>query len=70
MIKLDNIDCLYCKKSGVVITDPDKIEKTTDNKTIIRPMICTKCGKHWKDFYGANNDSSPILSVQRNSSVD
>lgn len=67
-MEASKVTCLYCKKE-TCITDPDKIEKTSEN-IIIRPLICRSCGKSWKDFYGADNESSPVISIQRNSSTD
>ena len=62
-INIPEVDCLYCRVKGACITDSDKIE-TVDN-IIVRPIICQKCGRGWKDFYGDSNDTSPVLSIQR-----
>ena len=67
MIKVPDVECLFCKRKGVCVTDSDRIETIED--IIIRPIICQLCGKSWKDFYEKNNDSNSILlQIQRNSS--
>lgn len=65
IIKLPDVDCLNCKEKGYCVTNPNYIV-TVDN-IIVRPIVCFKCKTHWKDFYGDSNDSSPVLSIQRNS---
>ena len=68
-IQIPDVDCLYCKIRGACITDSDKIE-TLDN-IIVRPIICQRCGKGWKDFYsGSSNEDSILLSLSRNNNND
>ena len=67
-IQIPEVDCLYCRVKGACITDSDKIE-TVEN-IIVRPIICTRCQKHWKDFYGANDEASPVISIQRDTNND
>jgi hypothetical protein len=66
VIKVPDVMCLHCKSVGHCITDSDKIE-TVDN-IIVRPIICTRCKNNWKDFYGVDNEASPVISIQRNAS--
>ena len=63
MIKVNNVDCLFCNRRGSCVTDPERII-TVDN-LIVRPLYCSACKKKWKDFYGATNAASPVLSIQR-----
>ena len=63
-LKVPEVECLHCRIKGSCVTDSDYI-KTVDD-IIVRPIICTRCGKGWKDFYGAHNEHSVLLQVQRN----
>lgn len=67
-IKVSEVECLYCRTKGFCITDSDLIETVDD--IIVRPIICTKCNKNWKDFYGDKNATSVLLQIQRNTSSD
>ena len=67
VIKLPNVECLHCRKKGACVTDSDEII-TSKEGFIVRPVICTICQQAWKEFYGGNNDISPVISIQRNSS--
>ena len=64
MIQIPDVECLYCSTVGFCITDPDHI--VTVENIIVRPIICQRCKKNWKDFYGAHNEHSVLLQVQRN----
>ena len=64
IMKVSEVECLHCRTKGACITDSDYI--TTVENIIVRPIFCNRCHKHWKDFYGATNDSSPVISIQRN----
>lgn len=58
-------DCLYCKAKTVQTSGVKDRENF-----IIYSQICTTCRRGWKDFKGVDNENSPILSLQRNTSND
>jgi len=52
--------CLYCKS---ILTKVTGIES---NVFVIETIKCFSCGKTWKDISGVNDETSPIISIQRN----
>lgn len=66
IIPLPEVECLECRTKGGCVTNSEYI-KTRDN-LILRPIICLKCRRHWKDFYGVDDENSPVISIQRDSS--
>lgn len=65
MLSIPDVECLHCKHKGKCVTFPDEIITTSEN-IIVRPILCQICQQKWKDFYGANNEISPVISIQRN----
>lgn len=63
-INIPDVECLYCHIKGTCITHPEYIEEKEG--IITRSIVCLKCRRRWKDFYGATNEDSPVLSIQRN----
>ena len=62
--QIPNSTCLRCKAVGSLFYHPQKIEYTDDFK--ITPVRCVACGATWKDFEGKDNETSPVISIQRN----